>query len=517
MSLDYLLKEHAHSPDVLDCLASLSADEVFTPPALVNSVLDCLPEDVWTNPDLRWLDPACKSGVFLREAARRLMIGLESTIPDPGARRHHILKKMLFGLAITELTGLISRRSLYYSKNATNDISVLRFENQDGHIIYSPESHTFADGQCSLCGAPESLESKDREEQESYAYSFIHGYDGFGSDDKDMRFDVIIGNPPYQLSDGGYGASATPIYHLFVEKALSLNPRYVSFIIPARWYAGGKNLDKFRKKMIEDRSLRKLVDYPNAGDAFPGVEVKGGVCYFLWDRDYDGDCEVVTMVDGKSVSSAVRDLRKGGNVIIRSNEAVSILEKVQAKQEDTLDQEVSNTKPFGLRTFFKDYGKKRTKQKTVKLYVRGGVGWVASKEILKNKDWISKYKTITTRAYGAGEGYPHQVINVPLVTEPDSACTETYLVAGLFDTKKEAENRAIYLSTKFVRFLVSLRKNTQDIKASSFLFVPNLDMTKKWTDKALYKRYKLSDEEIQYIETHIKPMIIEGDADETDA
>ena len=497
-----------HRPDVLDCIADLSSEEVFTSPGLANKMLDELPEWVWSDPSLRWLDPGCKSGVFLREANRRLMVGLADAIPDPKERRDHILKEMLWGIAITDLTAKLSRRSLYCSVSATSDYSIGRglFGHAHGNIFYDEGiRHSFNKaGHCTVCGAPKSLEAKSRGKAEKHAYAFLHRDSVW----ENMKFDVIIGNPPYQLDDGGHGASASPIYQLFVEKALDMKPRFVSMIIPARWFAGGKGLDSFRERMINDRHLSKIVDYPKLFEAFPGVELKGGVCYFLWDSEHDDDCEFVTFSDGKIVSTATRDLRVPGDVLIRSNESLSILKKVQSKKEDPLSKKVSRQKPFGLRTNFSDYAEKQSKRKNVMLYRRGGIGWISESQVLKNSAWVDEWKVFLPMASDGHGRVPAQVLGKAIAAGPATACTETYLAVGPFASRAEADSCAAYLNGRMARFLVSLRKNTQHTKQASFSFVPDLPMDRKkpWTDEELYKRYDLSEEEIAHIESTIKAM-----------
>lgn len=500
MNLDNLVGERHHAPDILDCLANLSSDEVFTPPHIAQSMLDLLPSEVWSNPDLRFLDPVCKTGVFLRECASRLMTGLENVIKDDDKRRDHIFHKMLFGISITELTGHIARRSVYYSKDASSDYSVVKFGDPHGNLKYVRSNHTFKHEKCIVCGTPESLERGIT--LENYAYSFIHEKDIYN-----MKFDVIIGNPPYQLEDGGYGASASPIYHLFVNKAIEMGARYVSFIIPARWYAGGKGLDGFRDQMINDRSLKHLVDYPKLFECFPGVEIKGGVCYFLRDSSWDGDCSVTTILDGEEVSSVTRDLRLGGDVLIRSNEAMSILDKVRSAGEPTLNTVVSKQRPFGMRTFFDDYQDTPTDD-MYKLYRRGGIGYVKPHHITQNSSWISKWKVLTPRAADGHGRIPMKVLGEPIICEPDAVCTETYLVAYVCSSELEAKNVAYYLATKFVRWLVSLRKSTQDVSSDRFSFVPLLPMNQRWADKMLYEKYELTAEEIDHIESTILEMSI---------
>lgn len=499
------MKTNTYNPDVLNCLANLSNDEVFTPPSLANQVLDLLPQELFSSPTATFLDPVSKSGVFLREIVKRLDRGLEAQMPDRRQRIDHILRKQVFGIAITELTAHLSRRSVYCSKNANSDYSVTRFDTEGGNILYRPLRHTWVGGKCRYCGA--SQEVYDRGAQsEQYAYQFIHT-------DKphtlfkysNMKFDVIIGNPPYQLSDGGAQASAMPIYQLFVEQAQKLNPRFLSMIIPARWYAGGKGLDEFRDTMIGDRRIRVLHDFQSATDCFgTGVEIKGGVCFFLWMRDNVGKCHIVTH-KGKEVIEDDRFLKEeGSDVFIRYKEGVDILKKVKKHQSQSFMHLVSSQKPFGLRTFVQ--GAKTPFPQSLKIYQNGGVGYVARNEIVKGHDLLGTYKIYVSRAYNAGDNFPHQIIGKPILGEPNTACTETYIAIGPFATKAEAESAMSYIATKFFRFMVFLTKVSQMAPAKVYQFVPLQDFSHPWTDEMLYKKYGLSDEEIAFIESMIRPM-----------
>jgi len=492
-----------YNPDVLLCLANLSNDEVFTPPNLVNQMLDVLPVELWSNPDARFLDPVSKTGVFLREMAKRLMNGLEKKIPDHQKRVNHIFKNQLFGIAITELTSLLSRRSVYCSKKANGKYSVCEeFQDEQGNIRFKKMNHSWKDGRCIYCGASQEVYDRDGS-LETYAYNFIHT-------DKpekifNMKFDVIVGNPPYQLSDGGAQSSATPIYQKFVEQAIKLNPRYLTMIIPARWYSGGKGLDEFRSEMLHDSRIAEIHDFPETSEVFPGLNIRGGVCYFLWNREYNGLCKVVNYKQGASTIPIVRPLlEKNAEIFIRYNQAIEILRKVSAFNEKLFQDFVSTQKPFGLRTFVK--GQTKPFVNSIKLYENGGVGYVNKKDISKNIGWIDKVKIIVPRSSPGSDVYPHQVIGNPILSEPGSACTETYIVVGPIKNEKLAKNAMSYMCTKFFRFLMILIKNTQDVPRRVYSFIPMQNFNQSWTDEKLFKKYNITKEEQQFIDLLVRPM-----------
>lgn len=505
-----MLAKIPFNPDVLSCLANLSNDEVFTPPQLANQMLDWLPVEIWKDKTATFLDPACKTGIFLREAAKRLMIGLEKEIPDKQKRINHILTKQLFGIAMTELTGLMTRRSIYCSKFANGKYSISdEFKGEQGNILFERIEHTWENGRCTSCGASKSEYARGAE-LETHAYKFIHS--SAPEEIFDMRFDVIIGNPPYQLSDSGFGTSATPIYQNFVIQAKKLNPRFLSMIIPARWYSSGKGLGEFRDEMLNDTRIRKIVDIPEAIDSFPGVQIKGGVCYFLWDRDNPGDCTVITSRKGEYVSEMERPLlENGSSVFIRWNEGISILKKVFKENAHSIADLVSSRKPFGLDTTFQGKSQ-RARRNTVKLYQNGGVGYIERSQIPKGMEFVDKFKVFIPRAGSGSDAFPHTILGKPFLGEPGTCCTETYIVIGPLKNKTETENVISYIRTRFFRFLVLLQKNTQDATKQVYTFVPVQDFSQTWTDDKLYKKYKLSKDEIVFIESMIRTME-NGDAD----
>ncbi len=499
------LFENTYNPDVVECLANLSSDEIFTPPEVVNNMLNLLPQELFSDPRTTFLDPACKSGVFLREIAKRLIVGLEEIIPDLQERLDHIYKNQLYGLGITELTSLVSRRTLYYTKYPQSKLSVTQFDNIEGNILFHSIKHTWDINKCKYCGASKKDFNRS-DDLESHAYEFIHTIKP--EEIFNMKFDVIIGNPPYQLSDGGgRGDSASPIYNLFIDQAIKLNSKYLIMIIPARWYSGGKGLDGFRDKMIKDTSIKELHDFPETSDCFPGLNIRGGICYFLRDRDYDGPCKVLNYKSGKIVSVKSRFLKeKGSDILIRYNIGLGIIKKVASFKEKTMENVVSSRKPFGLDSNFKDFKDKKDEDHNIKLYRFGKTGYINIKQIPKGHLLINKIKVIDSKASPGGDEYPHKIISEPIIAEINSVTTETYLIIDTFDNLNEAENLISYMKTKFFRFLMAMIKNTQNISKKVYSFVPIQDYTQSWTDEKLYKKYGITDEEIVFIESMIKPM-----------
>jgi site-specific DNA-methyltransferase (adenine-specific) len=495
-----------YNPDVLSCLANLSNDEVFTPPHLANQILDLLPREIWSNKDAKFLDPVCKSGVFLREIAKRLMIGLEIEIPDKQIRIDHIYKSQLYGIAITELTSLLSRRSVYCTKTANGKYSVCdSFDNEQGNIIYKSIPHTWKNGKCEYCSATQ--EVYDREDVlETYAYPFIH-LDITKTIFKNMKFDVIVGNPPYQLSDGGNSRSAGPIYQKFIQQAKKLNPKYLTMIIPARWYAGGKGLDEFRAEMLADKRIRKLVDFENSNDVFPGVDVAGGICYFLWDRDNFGLCEVANLIDGKQIKSD-RALNEFP-ILIRHSQAIPIIRKVLAIRENNgkrLSDVVSSRKPFGLPTNY------TPKNSGIPCWFiqKIGLKYASQVEVTDDNKLLDKWKLLVPPAPIAGQTDFSKPVGFyydgnTRIAKPGECCTESFIVAGAFSTESEVLSYKSYIFTKIVRYLLLQTVVSQHVTKDKFHFIPDLgNYEGEYTDKLLTERWGITSDEWILIDSKIK-------------
>ena len=546
-----------HNPDVLTCVANLSNDEVFTPPDIANQMLDRVAdawakdhdgENLWQNPKVTFLDPFTKSGVFLREITRRLVSGLVMRIPDLQQRVDHILTRQVFGIGITNLTALLARRSVYCSKWANGKHSICKaFENDWGNIWFERTEHTWVGGSkevrldpltggdqtiythrhCVYCGAGEDDYARGND-MESHAYALIHTDDiksrmneMFG---EQMHFDVVIGNPPYQLSDGGYGVSAKPIYHLFIDQAKKLDPRYLSMIIPARWYSGGKGLDDFRQEMLTDSRIVALHDFPDSRDVFPDVDVAGGICYFLWAQNHNGITSVTTHVHGDEDVSERALLEPGNDIFIRNSRAISILRKIYSVEMKTSLEEsktilpenlqmatpVSSRKPFGFPTNFRGRSE-ITSTDSVKLVRNNGIDWISRNEIRTRLDAVDRWKVFTSNASHDHAGQPdktgtRRVLGRTSILEPNAVVTETYILLGIFESQREAESCLSYVITKFVRFLVALRSSTQHITKSRFKYVPLQSWDHSFSDKELYSRYGLDESEINLIEQSIRPM-----------
>jgi site-specific DNA-methyltransferase (adenine-specific) len=537
------LNFHGRNPDVLNSIANLSNDEVFTPPEFANRMLDTLEkawaesnngENIWANPDLKFLDPFTKSGVFLREITTRLIKGLEPKIPDLQSRVDHILTKQVFGIATTHLTSLMARRSLYCSKKANGKHSITKkFKDESGNIWYEPIAHTwhkgtireitmdeagneverYVDGKCKYCGA--SKRDFEREQGlELHAYGLIHNDDPkkwvgeiFGTD---MQFDVIIGNPPYQLSTGGGSLTeqAKPLYNLFLSQAKKLQPKYLSMVIPSRWFSGGFGLDGFREEMKSDSKLEVIVDFPDGREVFGENTPAGGVMYFLRNESYNGKCKFSSVREGRESPAALRSLEEHPT-IIRDTEDLMLVSVLKSKSNRSFVERVSAVSPFGLPRAARGFPAKAGLKEPVTLWSTAGCQWIERSVVQKNESAIDKWKVLlsATSSEHAGQADKRgmkRVFSKIEVLPPPSVLTHSYLMIGPFESETLASNAATYLRTKFVRYLVSLVALTQQISRGSFEYVPEIDLTKKWSDQELYEYFGLSEEQVNRIEMQIK-------------
>ncbi len=539
-----LMPRVEYNPDVLNCIANLSSDEVFTPPVLANQMLDLLPKELFQSTETTFLDPFTKSGVFLREIVKRLVeaqlpgyqqrvseIEEKDTTTEEDktymAKLHqvvdHILKKQVFGIALTELTSYLSRRSLYCSKDAAGEHSVAHFSTHEGNVLYTALRHTWiggivrdhkrVHGKCKYCGASQDVYDRG-DVAEQYAYQFIHT-EHPETIFNNMRFDVIIGNPPYQLKDGGgSGSSAVPLYHKFVEQAKKLRPRYLSMIIPSRWMTGGKGLDSFRAIMIADRHIRVIHDFLDSSHCFSGVSIEGGVCYFLWNSQSEGMCDYTLHQADGAIVHAQKYLDEEGtiDIVIRDPKIMSILEKVQSKNETSFETLVSTRNPFKI---LEDITSITCKQKSEhKLFclenrTRTTLNLKDTYEIKSGQEYLGHYKLFMSKADGAagqiGNPIPARILGRAVLGDKETICSETFLTIGPFSSKKECDFVSKYMQTKFFRFLVGIRKN-KNMTHETYLYAPIQDFTKIWTDAELYKKYDLNASEIAYIETMISDL-----------
>lgn len=339
------------------------------------------------------------------------------------------------------------------------------------------------------------------------------------SSKQEMKFNAVVGNPPYQIMDGGgTGSSATPIYNKFVDLAKLLNPNNVSMIIPAKWYTGGKGLDEFRANMLNDKQLIKLFDYEDSRDCFPTVDIAGGVCYFLWNKGSDNKC-VVTSILGSFRNESTRYLNEH-DTFIRNQKVLDIINKVKSQTfTGFLSQTVYSRKPFGIRSFQRGFPAKPGRN--ISLFGSDGITYMEEKDVPQNKEIVDKWKVIMSKASAEHAGQTDangrkRIVSRLEVLPPYTICTESYLLLDIFDNEEEAQNLKKYIRTCFTRFLLASILITQNIVRDKFKFVPiqnyknNSDID--WSqsipdiDRQLYTKYNLSDDEIAFIEKMIKPM-----------
>ena len=513
-----------YNPDILETIANLSNDEVFTPPKLANEILDLLPKEIWSNSTITFLDPAVKTGIFLREIASRLIDGLAEEIPDLQERVNHILTKQVFGIGITELTTLMARRTVYCSMTANGEFSIVtEFDDAKGNIIFPDTGHTWdKNGMCKYCGANKENYSGGAN-RENYAYPFIH--DNFEKEFGNMKFDVIIGNPPYQLNvnqktrSGGVTDSAIPLYNIFINKAKELNPKYMSMIVPSRWMKGGKGLKDFREIMMNDKRIKHITDYESSSDVFANINIDGGVCYFLWDKEHKGKLDYIYNSSNKKETIKSKRYLKNKfiDVIVRDPRQLRIIEKTRPNKEKEFKKLVMQN-PFGLLTDLFNNSEKysniniSSKRKDGYNLTYGVVGhkggakritkYVRRKDVQRSQLSIDKYKLFLSRAFSSDSTVPPSIIK----GVPGTLSTQTFFKIGDFETEEEMNNCLSYIQTKFFRALFHFKRSAFHLSMSDFELIPLQDWSKPWTDAELYKKYKLTQEEIDYIEDNIDPM-----------
>lgn len=524
--------------DILETITNVGNDEVFTPRKTCDMILDSLPEEVWHNPNYKWLNPATKNGIFEREIAIRLDIGLKDIIPDKEQRRKHILQNMIYAIGLTRFTANVARRTVYYCSKANRKCDGIKaddghyvngyaigngtwFDDEEGNIKTPITDHIFEKGNCIFCGISEKSKYNDPSQREKYAYEFIHFnkdkilehlQDRFFGGNRNMKFDIIIGNPPYQLrvNESGKGLGGIPIYNLFVEQAKSLSPKYLSMIIPSRWFSGGIGLTEFRYNMLKDKHIKKLCDFSDSRSCFSTVDINGGVCFFLRDITYNGDCDFINTTNGIQ-SKTVRKLDEF-EIFIRRNEALSILKKVLSFKEKTLSDNggCSSQTPYGFLSNFEGT-KNKTKNDDCSILCSKGWSFVERNQIVKNKETIDLYKPMISKLTCEHAGTPdkagkYRVLSRTEILKPQQICSQSYLIICPQKELIMAENVLKYLKTKFVRFLIQLTLTGMNMSIDNFKFVPWLDFNKEWKDCDLYKKYNLNNDEINLIESLIREM-----------
>lgn len=543
--------EYIENFDILETINNVGNDEIFTPVKTANRLLDLLPFEVWSNPNLKWLNPCDKNGVFLREIAIRLDFNLTQWQPNKELRRKHILQKMLFSIGLTKFTSQVSRRTLYYCSEANKSFDGLQdekdspingyaigngkwFNTKDGNILTPNTEHFFLNGKCKYCGIKEKSKYNNASQIEHYAYEFIHNENiqkhlnaRFLKGNESMKFDVIIGNPPYQLSfgiDGGNSSNSQSIYNLFIDQAINLNPKFICMITPSRWMTKTAQgiPEEWVEKMLNDKRVQVVHDFNNAKDCFPNVNIMGGVSYFLWNSEYNGKCsfffhdsENGTVVERKDYLNSLNS-----GVVIRDPKAYKILEKIvkiKGNYFDNIDNNfsgyVSPKHYFDdgklLTSNWKDYSEKHTSKFNIKYYIspstnESNFGWISYNQIPKGVQTLNINKVFIPAAHGGEK----TVLGRPFYGEPGSVGSQTYLVIG-YDaqkhnfTKEQCLKLIQYINTKFFRYLVSIKKKTQNGPRGVYQFVPIIDFEEEISDKNLYKYFSLSTDEINIIENAV--------------
>ena len=548
--------EYIENFDILETITNVGNDEVFTPRKTCDMILDCLPKEVWHNPNYKWLNPATKNGIFEREIAIRLDEGLKDIIPDVETRRKHILQNMIFAFGQTKFTANVARRTLYYCSKANQKCDGIKasdghyvngyaignggwFKDEEGNIKTPITKHDIdkKTKKCRYCGITHDSKYLDANQREQYAYEFIHVYhlplqrhlrDRFFGGNKDMKFDIIVGNPPYQLSlgnDGGNSSKAKAIYHLFISQAIALNPKYICMIVPSRWMTKTTEgiSDDWVDEMLKKKNFVMVNDFDDAAICFPNNEIKGGVNYFLYNRDYQGPCKYI-FHDSKTNKEYERVGLldpMGAGIVIRDPKGLEIIERISLVEGKYYEYNnfsmLVSPKDFftnkeKLTSSWKEYKKEKDSRHNIKYYVSKSFneqpfGWIEESDIPKGMGTIKLHKVYIPAAGGSGND--EIILGTPIYGEPYSVCSQTYLVIG-YDpnnhnfTELQCQNIIKYIKTKFFRYLVSIKKKTQNGPRGVYQFVPLQDFNEVWTDEKLYKKYNLTKEQIELIENSIR-------------
>ena len=466
--------------DIFDYIPPQETNQIFTPRKVVQMMVDMLEEnnpEIFSDYRMKFLDPYAKSGMYIAEIVKRLFEGLSKQIPNPQERLKWILENQVYALAPSNIIYNIVKNYVFSDFKGISTKNIIELD------------------------LVEYISDKEAINWQQVVQETFGG--------EELKFDVIIGNPPYQLETGGAGRQAKPIYHLFVEAAKKLEPLYLSMIIPSRWFAGGMGLIHFRKNMLQDRHIRVIVDYSNAKDCFPNISLSGGVCYFLRDRDKPGDCLFRNIHNGKA-TEMFRMLDEFP-VLVRYIEAVSILRKILGHKEKKIMKLASSLTPFGLPTNYR--GSTTPKQDSdLTVYSSEGISFISRNEITKGMKYIDNYNVLVSKTGSEHAGEPssdgkYRVLSSAMrILEPGEICTHSYFVIGNFTQRSYAENLLSYLKTRLVRFLILQSMSSINVSRNVFRFVPVQNFELYWTDEKLYVKYGLTKEEIDFIESMIRPM-----------
>ncbi|RLQ93638.1 Eco57I restriction-modification methylase domain-containing protein [Falsibacillus albus] len=481
--------------DIFDYIPPQQTNQIFTPRRVVKLMVDLVAKNnpgIFSSYNVKFIDLYTKSGLYITEIVKRLNEGLKEQIPNYNERIKWILENQVYACAPSNIIYNIAKKYIFSDFKDISSKNIVEYD-----LTEYAKSNTAK-----------------RKLQELFG-------------DENLKFDVIIGNPPYQEMDGGASASARPIYHHFVRLAKELNPELVSFIMPTRWYAGGKGLDDFRDEMLNDIHLRELHDWLTPEDIFPNTNIRGGVCYFLWDKNYDNSHHLTRVVTHEKNMITNDDFRamkiEGVDIFVRDGKAITILEKVFPDENiETMMNYVSSRKPFGFEgNFIKDIKFRKSNSglsDPIQCYGKGQkIGYVERNEVTIRPQWIDIWKVYTPRANNVGTELNDDNLNT-FVGAPKTICTESYLVIGaeLGLDEISCNNLSKYLTTKFARYLHGIAKGSQDATSKTFKFVPiqnfSNDSDIDWSvsvhevDKQLFKKYGLSDEETSHIERRIKTM-----------